>query len=119
MLRFSEARFSMTGPCNTHGGGWSRNGDQVRLGGEDGMQLARGLRDTSEVPVIIVTGKQDEADRVMGLEIAADDYVTKPFSNREMLARIKAQLRRAEGRLGAGASAHGFRIDEASRRGRS
>jgi len=66
----------------------------LRLGGEDGMKLARALRDTSEVPVIIVTGKQDEADRVMGLEIAADDYVTKPFSNREMLARIRAVLRR-------------------------
>jgi two-component system OmpR family response regulator len=70
----------------------------LRLGGEDGMQLARGLRDTSELPVIIVTGKQDEADRVMGLEIAADDYVTKPFSNREMLARIRAVLRRYQAR---------------------
>ena len=73
----------------------------LRLGREDGMQLARGLRDTSEVPVIIVTGKQDEADRVMGLEIAADDYVTKPFSNREMLARIRAVLRRYQARTDA------------------
>jgi DNA-binding response OmpR family regulator len=73
----------------------------LRLGGEDGMQLARTLRDTSEVPVIIVTGKQDEADRVMGLEIAADDYVTKPFSNREMLARIRAVLRRYQARADA------------------
>ena len=48
----------------------------LRLTDEDGMQLARQLRETSEVPVIIVTGKRDEADRVMGLEIAADDYVT-------------------------------------------
>jgi two-component system OmpR family response regulator len=70
----------------------------LRLGGEDGMQLSRGLRDTSELPVIIVTGKQDEADRVMGLEIAADDYVTKPFSNREMLARIRSVLRRYQAR---------------------
>jgi two-component system OmpR family response regulator len=66
----------------------------LRLGGEDGMQLARHLRESSEVPVIIVTGKRDEADRVMGLEIAADDYMTKPFSNRELLARIRAVLRR-------------------------
>jgi len=66
----------------------------LRLGGEDGMQLARRLRETSEVPVIILTGKRDEADRVMGLEIAADDYITKPFSNRELLARIRAVLRR-------------------------
>lgn len=70
----------------------------LRLGGEDGMHLARGLRETSEVPLIIVTGKHDEADRVMGLEIAADDYVTKPFSNREMLARIRAVLRRYQSR---------------------
>jgi DNA-binding response OmpR family regulator len=66
----------------------------LRLSGEDGMQLARELRATSEIPVIIVTGKRDEADRVMGLEIAADDYMTKPFSNRELLARIRAVLRR-------------------------
>jgi DNA-binding response OmpR family regulator len=66
----------------------------LRLSGEDGMQLARHLREVSEIPVIIVTGKRDEADRVMGLEIAADDYVTKPFSNRELLARIRAVLRR-------------------------
>jgi DNA-binding response OmpR family regulator len=66
----------------------------LRLSGEDGMQLAREVRATSTIPVIIVTGKRDEADRVMGLEIAADDYMTKPFSNRELLARIRAVLRR-------------------------
>jgi DNA-binding response OmpR family regulator len=58
------------------------------------MQLARKLRAESSVPIIIVTGKQDEADRVMGLELGADDYVTKPFSPRELLARIRAVLRR-------------------------
>ena len=68
----------------------------LRLTEEDGMQLARELRQTSDVPVIIVTGMLDEADRVMGLEIAADDYITKPFSNRELLARIRAVLRRYE-----------------------
>jgi DNA-binding response OmpR family regulator len=66
----------------------------LRLEGEDGMQLARQLRERSDVPVIIVTGRQDEADRVMGLEFGADDYVTKPFSPRELLARIRAVLRR-------------------------
>src|SRR5471030_1200849 len=66
----------------------------LRLDGEDGMQLARKLREESEIPVIIVTAQHEEADRVMGLEIAADDYVTKPFSNRELLARVRAVLRR-------------------------
>jgi len=69
----------------------------LRLSGEDGMQLARQLREVSAIPVIILTGKRDEADRVMGLEFAADDYVTKPFSNRELLARIRAVLRRYQG----------------------
>src|SRR4051812_2262140 len=66
----------------------------LRLAGEDGMELARKLREDSALPIIIVTGKQDEADRVMGLELGADDYVTKPFSPRELLARIRAVLRR-------------------------
>jgi len=66
----------------------------LRLASEDGMQLARKLREESAVPIIIVTGKKDEADRVMGLELGADDYVLKPFSPRELLARIRAVLRR-------------------------
>ncbi len=66
-----------------------------RLPGEDGMQIARRLRAESEVPIIMLTGRKDEADRVMGLELAADDYLTKPFSPRELLARIRALLRRA------------------------
>ena len=70
----------------------------LRLGGEDGMLLARDIRESSEIPVIIVTGRLDEADRVMGLEIAADDYITKPFSNRELLARIRSVLRRYRSR---------------------
>jgi DNA-binding response OmpR family regulator len=67
----------------------------LRLPGEDGMQIARRLRAESEVPIIMLTGRRDEADRVMGLELAADDYLTKPFSPRELLARIRALLRRA------------------------
>ena len=66
----------------------------LRLAGEDGMQLARKLREDSAIPIIILTGRQDPADRVMGLELAADDYVTKPFDSRELLARIRAVLRR-------------------------
>jgi two-component system, OmpR family, response regulator len=64
------------------------------LRGEDGHQLARRLRETSGVPIIIVTSRAEEADRVMGLELGADDYVTKPFSTRELLARIRAVMRR-------------------------
>jgi two-component system OmpR family response regulator len=66
----------------------------LRLAGEDGMQHARKLRETSEVPIIIVSGRNDEADRIMGLELGADDYLTKPFSPRELLARVRAVLRR-------------------------
>jgi DNA-binding response OmpR family regulator len=66
----------------------------LRLPDEDGMQLARRLRDESAIPIIILTGRQDEADRIMGLELGADDYLTKPFSPRELLARRRAVLRR-------------------------
>lgn len=70
----------------------------IRLGQEDGMVLARELRATSEVPIVMLTGQREEADRVMGLELGADDYLTKPFSPRELLSRIRAVLRRAQGR---------------------
>jgi DNA-binding response OmpR family regulator len=68
----------------------------LRLPGEDGMQLARRLRERAAVPIVLLTGKTEEADRVMGLELGADDYVTKPFSPRELLARIRAVLRRTQ-----------------------
>jgi two-component system, OmpR family, response regulator len=67
----------------------------LRLGGEDGMAIARRLRRESAIPIIMLTGIRDEADRVMGLELGADDYLTKPFSPRELLARIRTVLRRA------------------------
>ena len=67
----------------------------VRLPGEDGLQIARRLRESSAVPILMLTGRTEEADRVMGLELGADDYLTKPFSPRELLARIRALLRRA------------------------
>lgn len=66
----------------------------LRLPGEDGLQLAQRVRARSALPIIILTGRRDEADRVMGLELGADDYLTKPFSPRELLARIRALLRR-------------------------
>jgi two-component system OmpR family response regulator len=66
-----------------------------RLPGEDGMAIARKLRQDSHIPIIMLTGRRDEPDRVMGLELGADDYLTKPFSPRELLARIRALLRRA------------------------
>src|ERR1700719_3487143 len=67
---------------------------ELKLQGEDGLQLARQLRKTSRIPIIIVTSRAEEADRVMGLELGADDYITKPFSTRELLARIRAVMRR-------------------------
>lgn len=66
----------------------------LKLMAEDGMTLARRLRDESAIPIIMLTGRSEEADRVMGLELGADDYLTKPFSPRELLARIRAVLRR-------------------------
>jgi len=66
----------------------------LRLPGEDGLQLARQLRDRAAVPILLLTGRSEEADRVMGLELGADDYVTKPFSPRELLARLRAVMRR-------------------------
>jgi DNA-binding response OmpR family regulator len=68
----------------------------LRLPGEDGMQIARKLREESAIPILMLTGRAEEADRVMGLELGADDYLTKPFSSRELLARIRALLRRAK-----------------------
>jgi len=67
----------------------------LRLAGEDGMAIARNLRAQSAIPIIMLTGVRDEADRVMGLELGADDYLTKPFSPRELLARVRTVLRRA------------------------
>src|SRR5918995_6124838 len=60
----------------------------------DGLDVARALRQSSSVPIIMLTARTDEADRVAGLELGADDYVVKPFSPRELLARIRAVLRR-------------------------
>jgi DNA-binding response OmpR family regulator len=66
------------------------------LPGMDGLDVARTLRRESSVPIIMLTARDDELDRVLGLEIGADDYVTKPFSPRELVARIRAILRRVD-----------------------
>jgi len=67
----------------------------IMMPGEDGLSLCRYLRETTTIPIILLTAVADETDRVIGLEMGADDYVTKPFSPRELLARIRAVLRRA------------------------
>ena len=69
----------------------------LKLGGEDGLALAREIRTKTDVPIIIISGKGAEVDRVVGLELGADDYITKPFSVREVLARVRAVLRRYNG----------------------
>src|SRR5215210_658101 len=68
------------------------------LPGLDGLDVARALRRDGDVPIIMLTARADEADRVVGLELGADDYVTKPFSPRELVARIRSVLRRARPR---------------------
>jgi two-component system, OmpR family, torCAD operon response regulator TorR len=68
----------------------------IQLPGEDGLQLTRELRARSDVGIILVTGRSDAVDRIVGLEIGADDYVTKPFDQRELLARVKNLLRRVQ-----------------------
>ena len=75
--------------------------------GEDGMSLARGLRAQYDVPLIMLSGKNDTIDKVVCLELGADDYVTKPFEPRELLARIRTVLRRAVGRTRQGSAEGG------------
>ncbi len=67
----------------------------LQLGSEDGLDIARKIRNVSEVPIVMVTGRDDVVDRVVGLELGADDYITKPFHVREVLARVRSVLRRA------------------------
>jgi len=72
----------------------------LMLPGTDGLDVCRQLRSRTDVPIIMVTARTEEADRVLGLEGGADDYVPKPFQSRELLARIRAQARRARGEAG-------------------
>lgn len=68
----------------------------LNLGGESGLELVRKIRSTCNIPIVMITGKGDTIDRVVGLELGADDYITKPFHLREVLARVRAVLRRYE-----------------------
>ncbi len=74
----------------------------VMLPGMDGFKVCQALRKESDVPVIMLTARDDETDKVVGLELGADDYVTKPFGLRELLARVRAVLRRREGIVDSG-----------------
>ena len=83
----------------------------------DGLAVCRELRKTSNVPIIILTARDDDVDRIVGLELGADDYITKPFNPRELVARVKAVLRRASNEPPAQPvlEADGVRLDSASR----
>jgi len=91
----------------------------VGLPGIDGFETCRRIRLASDVPVLFLTARDDELDRVLGLEIGADDYVTKPFSPREVVARVKAILRRGQARAAAASPvvevAEGIEVDTARR----
>jgi two-component system OmpR family response regulator len=77
----------------------------VMLPGEDGLSICRRLRMSSSIPIIMVTARGEDVDRILGLELGADDYVTKPFNSRELVARVRALLRRSE----SGSSSARFR----------
>ena len=68
----------------------------LMLPGMDGFTVCRKIREVSNVPVVMLTAKEEEVDKVLGLELGADDYITKPFSQRELMARLKANLRRVK-----------------------
>ncbi|MBX5467878.1 MAG: response regulator transcription factor [Firmicutes bacterium] len=89
----------------------------VMLPGMSGMDVCRELRKTTDVPIILLTARKDEVDRVLGLELGADDYVTKPFSPRELVARVKAILRRSQRQASEGeaVAASGLVVDEERR----
>jgi two-component system, OmpR family, response regulator BaeR len=82
----------------------------------DGIEICSQLRRMSVAPIIIISARVEEIDRIIGLEVGADDYVCKPFSPREVLARLRALLRRVHGRLAPSAELHGFSIDDGMQR---
>jgi two-component system, OmpR family, response regulator BaeR len=83
----------------------------LMLPGLDGVAVCRELRQFSDVPIIMVTARVDEIDRLLGLDVGADDYICKPFSPREVVARVNALLRRAEGRLSPQSTGPVGRVD--------
>ena len=91
----------------------------INLPGEDGLDLTRFIRGSYDVGIILVTGRTDDVDRIVGLEIGADDYITKPFNPRELLARVKTVLRRTTVRAPSVSETKifsGWRFDTRSRR---
>jgi DNA-binding response OmpR family regulator len=91
----------------------------LMLPGRDGLEICREIRARSDQPIIVLTARGEEADRVMGLELGADDYLAKPYSPRELLARIRAVTRRAKGRAGPRSEAitvAGLHVDPGARR---
>ena len=84
----------------------------LMLPGKDGMEVCRELRAFSAVPIIMVTARVEEIDRLLGLELGADDYICKPFSPREVVARVKAVLRRLQPQAPSTAATGGFVLDE-------
>jgi DNA-binding response OmpR family regulator len=81
----------------------------LMLPGEDGLSIARRLRSTGDTPILILSARGDEVDRIVGLEVGADDYLPKPFNPRELLARIRAVLRRTDSQPGEAGSPPGDR----------
>jgi DNA-binding response OmpR family regulator len=91
----------------------------LMLPGKGGLEVCRELRTSSDVPILMLTARGEEADRVMGLELGADDYLPKPFSARELVARIRALVRRARGKAGPQAKlvrVGGLTVDPSARR---
>lgn len=86
----------------------------LRLKGEDGLMLARELREQSNIPILMLTGKGDEMDRILGLELAADDFLMKPFNNRELVARVRALLRRSSSLSGFNGNGESYQAQQNS-----
>ena len=84
----------------------------LMLPGKDGMEVCRELRAFSAIPIIMVTARVEEIDRLLGLEFGADDYICKPFSPREVVARVKAVLRRFQPQAQGVVQTGGFHLDE-------
>ncbi len=88
----------------------------IMLPGQDGMDICRELRGFTQLPIIMVTARVEEIDRILGLELGADDYICKPFSPREVVARVKTVLRRGTPREKEAGNGGPFQLDEALRR---
>jgi two-component system OmpR family response regulator len=93
-----SARDGQAGLSRLDGGGFDAVLLDIMMPGIDGLSVLRKIRDRSDLPVIMLTAKGDETDRVVGLELGADDYLPKPFSPRELLARLRAVVRRTQAR---------------------